>query len=87
MNASALRVFRDVSYFVYIKKRNNNQTVALFYLFYVVSNIKVRMPRNKKKTIPMKVVNVIQIDDERSSLEDDTDFIEASEPLWIPFSN
>lgn len=27
MNASALRVFRDVSYFVYIKKRNNNQTV------------------------------------------------------------
>lgn len=34
----------------------------------------------------MKVVNVTQIDDERSSLEDDTDFIEASEPLWIPFS-
>lgn len=32
MNASALRVFRDVSYFVYIKKRNNNQTVVLFVL-------------------------------------------------------
>lgn len=35
----------------------------------------------------MKIVNVTQIDDERNSLEDDTDFIEASEPLWIPFSN
>lgn len=35
----------------------------------------------------MKIVNVTQIDDECSSLEDDTDFIEASEPLSIPFSN